>query len=517
MPAITEQELIDMQADAATLSQFVNGAADLEITSRLGANLRTLAFVDNGVKAQTVRDLPFVSHSTGAYYSGGVIMHDHSLRSWGSDESEQLGDGSTGGNVTSPQVVNFPPAVTADMQVTKWIRSPLSSWVLFNNGDVYAWGENSVGELGLGTLADQATPAKVTLPAGVTRFTDIAVGSFAPSLGAAGSHTVLYLADTGAVYASGNGDNGQIGNGANLSVNSPTLVSGGHNFAKIYVVGGSDAVCYGITTAGQLYAWGYNGSGQVGDGTNNNRNTPVHIDFGANAVVTKIAATMGLFTGSGGNRGIGHTLALVAGNVWAWGSNGFGQLGGGTLTDRNAPATSTSGFVVTDIFAAGGVQGTSYFCIDNGNCGGMGRKSNGQLGVNNPAATGGNETAVINIPNANRTGRTIVQVMPIGDTGQTSLFILYDDGQVFATGYNTRGQLGVGDQAQRNALTQVLLPGQFKVKKMCVVGIGDKCAAGFLTESGQYFQTGTPQNGQLGIPGIATNTNNDVPRLLQFA
>jgi alpha-tubulin suppressor-like RCC1 family protein len=90
-----------------------------------------------------------------------------------------------------------------------------------------------------------------------------------------------------------------------------------------------------LKDSGSVWTWGSNEDGQLGDGTNNLRSTPVQVkgpgEIGYLSGIVKIA-------GDGNQSGGLHTVALdVDANVWAWGRNGVGQLGDGTLTSRRTP------------------------------------------------------------------------------------------------------------------------------------------------------------------------------------
>ena len=79
---------------------------------------------------------------------------------------------------------------------------------------------------------------------------------------------------------------------------------------------------------GTVWAWGQNNDGQLGDGTNTSRSSPVELS-GISGV---------LRVSCGGNFASSHSLAVKTdGSVWAWGENFYGQLGDGTSTDRNSP------------------------------------------------------------------------------------------------------------------------------------------------------------------------------------
>ena len=127
------------------------------------------------------------------------------------------------------------------------------------------------------------------------------------------------------VYCWGNNGVGQLGDGTTNRNPTPVLVSGGLSFASVSA--GPSHVC-GVTTAGDAYCWGWNSSGQLGDGTRTNRHTPVPVAGGL---------TGGLSFASVSTAGL-HTCAVTtAGVVYCWGFNGDGQLGDGSTTDRLTP------------------------------------------------------------------------------------------------------------------------------------------------------------------------------------
>ena len=146
----------------------------------------------------------------------------------------------------------------------------------------------------------------------------------------AGDYHSLGLTNDGAVYAWGDNWAGQLGDGTTTSRTTPTLVTA-LSGQTVTALAGGDSHSLAITSTDAVYAWGYSGYGQLGDGTTTSRSTPTLVTALSGQTVTAVAA------------GYAHSLALTStGAVYAWGNNGDGQLGDGTTTQRLTPTMVVS-------------------------------------------------------------------------------------------------------------------------------------------------------------------------------
>lgn len=268
---------------------------------------------------------------------------DGAVRCWGWNEYGQLGDGTTENRTTPVEVVGLGPgvravsaagsrtcALTAESKVACWGAGEAVTPVevaglgagvqavttggghscALSGGGVQCWGGNEFGQLGDGTASDQTLPvAVVGLDSGV----------LSVALGAA--HTCA-LSAGGAVSCWGRNESGQLGDGTTTDRSGPVAVVGLASAVQA-VASWEDHTC-ALTTDGAVMCWGNNESGQLGDGTNTNRSTPVAV-VGLDAGVRAIAA------------GAAHTCALKDATLMCWGGNKFGQVGDGTTTGRKKP------------------------------------------------------------------------------------------------------------------------------------------------------------------------------------
>ncbi|MCP8614533.1 RCC1 domain-containing protein, partial [Bifidobacterium asteroides] len=230
---------------------------------------------------------------------------------------------------------------------------------------------------------------------------------------------------------------------------------------------------------GQLYTWGYNGYGNLGDGTNTDRYRPVQ-------VVKPQGAPDG-FTWKQIILGGYHCAAFGSdGNLYTWGENEYGELGDGTTTNRNKPiqvgkpAGASDGFTWKQIFlgdwhsAAIGSDGNLYT---------WGYNSNGQLG--DGTTTNRNKPTMVSKPQGAPAGFAWQQA----SLGWQHTEAIGSDGQLYAWGDNSSGQLGDGTTADRHAPGRVSMPGAATPTKVL---FGQAKTTGITANPDGTWQATTP-------------------------
>jgi hypothetical protein len=302
-------------------------------------------------------------------------------------------------------------AVSADSVSTGAVHS----CVLTSGGGVKCWGFNGTGMLGNGSKHDKRTPVSVTgLSSGVA------------DVQAVWDHTCA-LTNGGGVMCWGHNGDGEIGDGTKIQRLVPTNVDTLHNGVAAISLG-FDSGC-ALTTGGGVKCWGYNGNGQLGDGTRSLRKTPVDV-FGLSSGVAAISA------------GWDHTCALLnTGGVMCWGNNSHGEVGNGTHTDalKPVPVSGLSGGV------AAVSAGYDHTCalLNSGSVKCWGNNATGELGD----GTTRSRKQPVNVSGLSSVGSI--------SAGYNHTCAVTTAGGAKCWGSNGSGELGNGNTANRKTPTNV--------------------------------------------------------------
>ena len=264
---------------------------------------------------------------------------------------------------------------------------------------------------------------------GVDRSPPVRVSGLTGVVGVAvsGSSSLAVKSD-GTLWAWGFNGNGQLGDGTTTDRLTPKQVP---NLTGVVAVAAGDSYVLAVKSDGTLWTWGKNDYGQLGDGTKTDRLTPKQVLTGVVAVAA----------------GHKHSLAVKSdGTLWAWGENYWAQLGDGTTTPRLEPnqVPNMKGFV-----AVAASNHNSLALKSDGTLWGWGRNTDGQLGDTTTYPYFRRTPVPVNLP-----GGVVAM-----DAGGGYILAVKSDGTLWTWGNNERGQLGDGTRTARSTPGQ--LPGLF--------------------------------------------------------
>jgi alpha-tubulin suppressor-like RCC1 family protein len=376
----------------------------------------------------------------------------------------------------------------------------------FSAGQVFALGANSEGQLGNGVnITNTATPELVALPSGSGPVRQVA----------SGGEFTLVVTTAGQLYAFGNNHDGQLGNTVDNDQNAahptPFLVTLPGATGPVVQAAAGLNFSLALTSTDQLYAFGLNFSGQLGSTTHNNlfnaTPTPAIVSLhGASGRIAQIAA------------GEDHSLVLTStGQLYAFGANTSGQLANGTNIRTDQPNPTPT--IVTLPGATGHVTqiaaGAEYSLAltSTNQLYAWGDNRYGQQGTTtNINESGGVDPtpAVTTLPGA--TG----PVIQISASAEHSL-ALTATGQLYAFGDNQYGQLGNpannGNSNANPTPTVVPIPsGSGRITQV----EAEANASLALTSSGQVYGFGLNASGELGSGAGLGSTPNPTPVPIVF-
>ncbi|CAN3701423.1 hypothetical protein MMX123_01417 [Microbacterium sp. MM2322] len=427
--------------------------------------------VDQATPVQ-VPNLAGVKRICGAYRSAFAIMGDDSVRAWGKNDGGSLGNGGNTDQLTPVAVPAWGTVrdIGGDHQQTAALRT---------DGTVWTCSATS-GTLGNGTAATSAVPVQV---AGLSNVSALGFGF--------GFFHALRADKT--VVGWGANDVGQLGIGSvsTSPVLSPTPVSA---LAAVSQIADGWGGGYALLSNGQVWGWGQNSSGQLGDGTTDLRKSPVQmtgiggrpisrIDAGisaagaylitADATVT-VDVDAQVTAGTAGVVQVAVTAASapVANASLTLSATGGAVLGSASGSTGNAGAYQTS--VTPDVWTMPGSvlrvaansdlgSGADTYRVLGANALGFGRQTGYELGGDGAAGPQSSSTSVLRTQ-ATQLWREfpspVVQMVSTGAGSDSfysynSSFALLQDGSVWAVGGNSHGQIGDGVEAYHASWTKV--------------------------------------------------------------
>jgi alpha-tubulin suppressor-like RCC1 family protein len=412
-----------------------------------GTTARAYAFtVINGLCSSDPR-----SSSIGTQHGSFVITTDRKLKSWGYNGYGQLGHSQDNGVTSSPrEVLPYTLSNTPSMPV-KVYACGSTAFYIDEFGSVWSAGYNGYGQTGLTAQSfvfQQISPAY---------FSNKPVIKLATTAGAyTDAQSILALTADGYVYGWGYNGYGQLGLPASTSVSTPTLVPGTgttyviKDIVSIGAVSGSSTICAFLQADGRVLCSGYNVHGALSDGTINTRSG---LDYWKTSLGNPITNVIQMH----GNGDYPHLALLTGtGEVWTSGYNGYNQLGNGTTTSTGAGyGTRVIATGATAIYGNAGHYGNHIVTMNDGTIRAWGYNGYGQVG--NGTVTN------VNTPTNTFTeyfGRSVVKAT-CSQWNYTTSAILLSDGSIYCCGYDgysKQGRMDGQSLSHRNSWAKFRLP-----------------------------------------------------------
>lgn len=399
-----------------------------------------------------------------------ALLDNGEVWTWGSNEKGQLGNGLTE-NTTYPVQVSLPEGVKA-----KYVAAGINiAYAVTTDGYVYAWGNNENGMIGNGT-SDKDEVNRTPVRVQEKTSTGVLVDLSNIARIAVGENHVLALSNDGYVYAWGNNSNGQLGNGDTSSTNEKfhdnDTTDGIYAAQKVYRgesaatnddwyiqdvidIAAGKSFSVALKADGTVWTWGLNTSYQLGIGDTMTRPVPTQVLAGASSTTEKYIKNITAVAS-----GEGHVLvATTDGTMYSWGYNNWGQLGNNTTTTATKPVKVSN---ITNVAAISANYYNSMAMTSDGSVYTWGWNEYGQIGDgsyrydtfylhhhdsyshdhwNDPTYM--NKTVPTQVVKG-VTGSDTAYISNIWNisAGRINMYVIHEDGYVYAWGSNSKGQTG---------------------------------------------------------------------------
>jgi alpha-tubulin suppressor-like RCC1 family protein len=356
----------------------------------------------------------FTKIATGAAFACGLTTGG-TVFCWGDNTYGELGIGTT--NSGSYLATYVPVPTTTGQSVLDVVAGQYHVCALITGGKAYCWGKNDRGQLGIGSTTSPITsPTAIT----TTTFSQISAGWV---------HTCGIESGGAQNYVACWGDNtsGQIGNGSVDATAHTTPVINGNSYA--YVSAGYNHTCVlTSTTNGSILCWGDNTYGELGDGHTSTTGTGFaqSVTLGALAPVNAKAISAGQWT----------TCAIdVNGGVWCWGDNNYGEMG---LGSGSAIPDSVPNQIPSLTLTAISVGSTTVCGFGTSGAYCWGNNAFGQIGDGTVGGSGVGPTSPQGTP-----GATVGSIATASNGGAFTCFVVSSTSIAYCAGQDANLQLGI--------------------------------------------------------------------------
>lgn len=386
--------------------------------------------------------------------------------------------------------INNPHRISKIKEV---VVANLSVYILYEDGELYVMGANTYGQLGIGNTAHQYQLAYST-----SNVNKIATSSCGHHL----DYIYAFILKTdNTVWSTGDNCAGQLGLGDIVTKNIWTLVPFLDEVGEIdniYCCGTCNASSYILTKNGKLLSCGYNAGGALGFNDTTDISSFQIIPALENTKIIKFVCTAGFNSGN-------YTKSCMAlsenKQLFAWGTNAFGQLGTNDTTQKNNPVlvniTLGVGETIEELYAPTGSY-NFYIKTNKNNIYGAGNNDYGQLNKNNTI----NSNIFVKVfENVN-----FIHITSCLNYGYyIGLYIITNDNKLYVCGHNVSGVLS------KNKVTNILTAEEVnfeyvdKIKSICSGGLS-ATSVFILIDNGKVFGCGNNGAGQIIMP-VSTTTN----------
>lgn len=472
------------------------------------------------------------------------LVADGELYSWGSNWYDALGTGTSEESVSHPMSVSE-GSILADKSVTQ-ISQGANFTCAIADAKIYCWGENVRGQLGDGTTEPKSTPVAVDMSGALAGKTIASISAYGENICAIASNQLYCWGDhynlisgvsgvqstrpvamsstgalagktitslsrssgntcvvaSGELFCWGSNSHGGVGNNAHVTAQSPVNISAtgalaGKTVTKVHM--GTDNVC--ALADGDLYCWGNNNFGAVGNGTVT-PDTDVRVPT---AVIKDNFPELGAVTDFA--VGDQHVCAIVGGGIYCWGNGANGSLGSDVIEARGTP---TSAIIFKEVPEINGIDTYGDVYVNTPDQGIVVYGADFQQDVT--VTVGGVAAAEVGYSYDGSIGVTL----PVLSTPGAKDIVITNGNGESVTGYGaiTYAEFPLPkitsitpNTAYTNISAQQFLINGINLSNIESVQVGDQAATFYVDYSGTQITVAVPESATLGAVDVTIEDN----------